>query len=159
MRIAYFSPLPPARSGIADYSRDLLPYLAREMDLTLYTAVPEQIDETLRQQFAVRPLAAYPQERWQFDLPLYQMGNSAHHADLYAMMRRYPGVVVLHDYFCIISSPTAPPDRGGMMATREKWGTPTDRRGPLWPGPFAPVRRSTPSSLPLNQRVLDLNLG
>jgi hypothetical protein len=28
LRLAYFSPLPPARSGIADYSAELLPYLA-----------------------------------------------------------------------------------------------------------------------------------
>ena len=35
LRIAYFSPLPPARSGIADYSRELLPHLARHARLTL----------------------------------------------------------------------------------------------------------------------------
>ena len=36
LRLAYFSPLPPARSGIADYSADLLPALAERADVTLF---------------------------------------------------------------------------------------------------------------------------
>ena len=43
LRIAYFSPLPPARSGIADYSRELLPALADHADLTLFTAQPASV--------------------------------------------------------------------------------------------------------------------
>jgi glycosyltransferase involved in cell wall biosynthesis len=34
-----------------------------------------------------------------FDIPLYHMGNSAWHASTYDTLTRYPGVVVLHDYF------------------------------------------------------------
>ena len=39
LRIAYFSPLPPARSGIADYSRELLPAFARHL------LSPQQVSE------------------------------------------------------------------------------------------------------------------
>ena len=35
-RIAYFSPLPPERSGIAGYSEELLPYLAKSAQVTLF---------------------------------------------------------------------------------------------------------------------------
>ena len=160
MRIAYFSPMPPARSGIADYSRDLLPHLAQRMSLTLYTAVPEQIDETLRQQFAVRPLAAYAQERWQVDLPLYQMGNSAHHADLYAMMRRYPGVVVLHDYFLhhFIAHSTA--GQGRYDGYTREMGYAHGPAGIALAWAIRAGQTQHPlASLPLNQRVLDLSLG
>ncbi len=93
MRLAYFSPLPPARSGIADYSAELLPALAERADITLFTDGPDAPGDLPR-----RPVAAFPAERWAYDLPLYQMGNSAHHADIYHMLRRYPGVTVLHDY-------------------------------------------------------------
>jgi len=33
MKLAYFSPLRPQRSGISDYSEELLPYLARAADI------------------------------------------------------------------------------------------------------------------------------
>jgi len=92
-RLAYFSPLPPARSGIADYSAELLPYLAERADITLFTDQAEAPGDLPR-----RPVAAFPAERWAYDLPLYQMGNSAHHAAIYHMLRRYPGMTVLHDY-------------------------------------------------------------
>ena len=36
MNLAYFSPLGPQRSGIADYSEELLPYLAEGADITLF---------------------------------------------------------------------------------------------------------------------------
>ncbi len=93
LRLAYFSPLPPARSGIADYSAELLPYLAERADVTLFTDGPDAPGDLPR-----RPVAAFPAERWAYDMPLYQMGNSAHHAAIYATLRRYPGVTVLHDY-------------------------------------------------------------
>ncbi len=160
LHVAYFSPLPPARSGIADYSADLLPYLAREMDLTLYAAEPEQVDATLRRQFIVRPLAAYPQERWQFDLPLYQMGNSVHHQDLYAMMRRYPGVVVLHDYFLhhFIAHTTA--GQGRYDGYTRELGYAHGEAGTALAWAIRAGQAQHPlASLPLNRRVLDLSLG
>ena len=36
MRLAYFSPLGPQASGIADYSEELLPHLAEGADITLF---------------------------------------------------------------------------------------------------------------------------
>ena len=35
IRLDYVSPLPPVRSGIADYSVDLLPHLAERADVRL----------------------------------------------------------------------------------------------------------------------------
>lgn len=95
-RIAWFSPLPPSRSGIADYSAELLPYLAKLVDLTVFTPDPATI--TLPG-LTVRPVSDFAVNRDEFDLPLYQMGNSDQHEWIYAMALRYPGVVVLHDYF------------------------------------------------------------
>ena len=33
LRLDYLSPLPPVRSGISDYSLELLPYLAQRADV------------------------------------------------------------------------------------------------------------------------------
>lgn len=98
LRIAYFSPLPPAHSGIADYSRDLLPYLAKYADITLFADMPQEINGGLAQAFPIRAIQDYPETRWQYDVPLYQMGNSSHHEAIYQMFLRYPGIVTLHDF-------------------------------------------------------------
>src|SRR6266536_1207051 len=42
MRVAYYSPLPPSRSGIADYSALLLPALAKRVDVDGYLAALER---------------------------------------------------------------------------------------------------------------------
>jgi glycosyltransferase involved in cell wall biosynthesis len=97
MNVAYFSPLPPDRSGIADYSRELLPHLGRGVNLTLFYDEPDNVDADLRAQFAIEPVAAYPARRSLFDLALYQMGNSRWHETIYNTLRRFPGVVTLHD--------------------------------------------------------------
>ncbi len=98
LRLAYFSPFPPARSGIADYSAELLPHLQQLAEVSLFAARPDEIEPALAHQFPVYPLADYAARRSQFDLALYQMGNSHHHAEMYPFLRRYPGIVVLHDY-------------------------------------------------------------
>ena len=36
MRLAYFTPLSPSKSGIADYNSELLPYLAKGADISVF---------------------------------------------------------------------------------------------------------------------------
>ncbi len=99
LRIAYFSPLPPARSGISDYSRELLSHLAQHVHLTLFADDPDQVDAALRAQFPLYPLQDFPSRRWQYDLPLYHLGNNTeYHEQIYQLFTRFPGVVVLHDF-------------------------------------------------------------
>ncbi len=95
LRLAYFSPLPPARSGIADYSAELLPHLAERADVTVFAARPSPSIAGIE----IEPIGEYERRREEFDLPLYQMGNSAHHDAIYDHLLRFPGVVVLHDSF------------------------------------------------------------
>lgn len=98
MRLAYFSPLPPAHSGIADYSAVLLPHLAQEAAVTLFSENPDAITAELKNAYDIRPFHDYPTDRWNFDLALYHMGNSSHHEAIYDIALRYPGLVVLHDH-------------------------------------------------------------
>lgn len=99
MNIAYFSPLPPERSGIAAYSAMLLPALAKRADITLYTNNPQAVTSPLADQFSICPITEFngPLSA-QVDMCLYQMGNNTlYHRDIYRMLCRYPGVVTLHD--------------------------------------------------------------
>ena len=98
LNIAYFSPLPPAPTGIADYSQELLHPLSTLANVTLFVERPSLIDEALRERYVIEPITAFPDKRWGFDLALYHMGNSGYyHAAIYEMALRYPGIVVLHE--------------------------------------------------------------
>lgn len=77
-----FSPMPPSKSGIADYSEALAGELGKRAD---------QIDLRV---FDGPSAAFQPAE---FDIPLYQIGNNPCHAFAYEMALLYPGVVVMHE--------------------------------------------------------------
>jgi glycosyltransferase involved in cell wall biosynthesis len=71
MKVGFFSPLPPARTGVADYSAALL--------------------AALRKHGAVEVGAS------QSDVALYHVGNNLQHREIYQRAIQHPGVVVLHD--------------------------------------------------------------
>ncbi len=103
MNIAYFSPLPPLRSGIADYSAELVPHLVSAgADLTLF--VDGNYAPRLSATASSVPTHSHRHfERWREDhpqaVPLYHIGNNVnYHAYIYQTLLRHPGVVVLHDY-------------------------------------------------------------
>lgn len=79
MRVAFFSPLPPARSGIADYSAALIEPLGRLLELEVIS----------RPDPSFRPDAS--------GLAVYQIGNNACHDFVYEAALRHPGVTVLHE--------------------------------------------------------------
>jgi glycosyltransferase involved in cell wall biosynthesis len=103
MRVAWYSPLPPQRSGIADYSAELLPALAREApDLAIELVVDQgtRPSPELAAQFPVHGHRALPEllAGGRFDLVLYHLGNNRDfHAEIYRTLVEHPGVVVLHE--------------------------------------------------------------
>jgi glycosyltransferase involved in cell wall biosynthesis len=85
VRFAWFSPLPPTRSGIAVYSAELLPLLrARRWTIDVFTAANAH-------EFV------WQNRRHPYDLTIYQLGNADYHDYMWAYLFRYPGLVVLHD--------------------------------------------------------------
>jgi glycosyltransferase involved in cell wall biosynthesis len=79
VRVSYYSPLPPSRSGIADYSALLLPELRRHVAVSV------------------------ARRRWppfrRADVAVYHVGNDPEaHGWILDALRRRPGVVVLHDF-------------------------------------------------------------
>jgi len=98
LRLAWFSPLPPTKSGIARYNRELLPELASAYQIDVY--VEEDIDrieipEGLRAYNAFD--FAWRHHQHTYDLIVYQLGNAQCHDYMWAYLFRYPGLVVLHD--------------------------------------------------------------
>ena len=85
MRIAWFSPLPPVRTGIAACSAELVTALRRRgCEIDAYPAE------------AAHDFPWHHRQR-RYDLIVYQFGNSSHHDYEWAYALRYPGLVVMHD--------------------------------------------------------------
>ena len=107
MKVAYYSPMPPSRSGIADYSALLLPELSKRIDVVV--AKPGR--------FRRDPPA---------DIALYHVGNDAEaHGWIVEALRRRPGVVVLHDFVLhhlVVGLTFARGDAAGYLAAMEREG-------------------------------------
>lgn len=71
MTVGFYAPLPPARTGVADYAAALLAELKKHGRVE------------------VAPSTC--------DVALYHLGNNALHGDIYRRALEQPGVVVLHD--------------------------------------------------------------
>ncbi len=97
--LAYISPLPPQASGIADYSGELLPSLARHYDIDLVTDASAISDPWLVANFPIRDTVYFKLNASRYDRILYHFGNSAFHAHMFDLLRRHPGTIVLHDFF------------------------------------------------------------
>ena len=79
MKVAFFSPLPPAKSGIADYSATLLDSLRPLVEIETFTERPAHFDAS------------------KYDAIVYQLGNNPYHTFAYETALEHPGVVVLHE--------------------------------------------------------------
>jgi len=84
MRIAWFSPLPPERSGIAAYTANLVPLLAPEHAVDCWSGANAQD-------------FLWTERRDPYDLFIYQLGNAPCHDYMWGYLAAFPGLVVLHD--------------------------------------------------------------
>lgn len=98
-RLAFVSPLPPLQTGIADYSCELLEALAPFYTITLIAEQETVEPADLKQRFAIRDSHWFMRYGGSFERVLYHWGNSRHHTHMLSMLDKYPGCVVLHDFF------------------------------------------------------------
>lgn len=96
MKINWFSPLPPAETGIALYTARLVPALRQRVDLTLWTDQRTWDDRLIdvRRFDAENPPW---NELNHADINIYNIGNNILHRGIWELSRRHSGVVILHD--------------------------------------------------------------
>ncbi|MHB8784897.1 MAG: glycosyltransferase [Thauera sp.] len=98
-RLAYVSPLPPERSGISDYSAELLPALAQHYEIEVVVAQDNVTDPWITANCPIRSVRWFVENSGRFDRVVYHFGNSAFHQHMFGLLRTIPGVVVLHDFY------------------------------------------------------------
>lgn len=96
-KVAFVSPLPPTRSGIADESSRLLEELSRTWDIDAFAdqddaCVPDGVSFD-----HIRGFDLSSRVRGGYDCVIVCLGNSEHHAEALALLRRHPAIVIAHD--------------------------------------------------------------
>ncbi|PMB27989.1 glycosyltransferase [Fischerella thermalis] len=96
-KIAYVSPWPPQRSGIANYSYEIVRHLKEYADITLYVDNEQECRiDTL--ELPIKNISALPKDIDKYDCIVYHIGNNTKfHKEIYRMAWQYPGIVVLHE--------------------------------------------------------------
>jgi glycosyltransferase involved in cell wall biosynthesis len=100
VRLNLFSPLPPLRSDIARLSVNMLPHLAREAEVVVWSSEPKwELEPPDRVTIRHYDIQHPPwREINQADATFYQMGNDPRYHDaIWHMSRQHPGIVILHD--------------------------------------------------------------
>jgi glycosyltransferase involved in cell wall biosynthesis/predicted SAM-dependent methyltransferase len=97
-RLALVTPLPPEKTGVADYSRDLISVLREYYVVTLITP-QTNIDLTSCMDCPVRNIQWLYDHIDQIDRVLYQIGNSPFHLHMIDLIKSIPGTVILNDFF------------------------------------------------------------
>jgi len=100
-KVAMITPWPDQRTGIADYSYDLVVGLAGGgLDVDVYTDCPLARRTALPMEISnvsIRDIQQYPGNS-EYQHVIYQMGNnSSFHLEMLALLHDNPGIVQLHD--------------------------------------------------------------
>lgn len=99
IKIAMFTPLPPLKNGIADYSVSIIRELSKYFSIDIFiddiyserkNCVPEMCQILYHFNFEKRYT--------DYDLIIYQVGNNPDHAYMVPYILKYPGIIVLHDF-------------------------------------------------------------
>jgi glycosyltransferase involved in cell wall biosynthesis len=98
-RLALVSPLPPQRTGIADFSACLMAALRQKVAVTAYVAPSERDAIRGHVEGPVEAITALPEAvlSGRLDAVLYQVGNSDYHHYMLPYLLALPGVVEIHD--------------------------------------------------------------
>jgi hypothetical protein len=100
MKINWFSPLPPIRSGIAAVSDALIPAFNKYAEVTYWTD-QEQWEPRIHREIEVRRFDAQKPPTAELnsaDLNFYNIGNHRlYHQGIWLVSRQHCGIVVLHD--------------------------------------------------------------
>lgn len=112
MRIAFFTPLPPIQSALADFAEGLIDALALLPEvaaLDIFTSgqyAPES--DFANGRIEIFSHTRYPGRQPDYDVTLYSLGdNGRFHGYMLDYLHRFPGIVILNDttlHRCILSA-------------------------------------------------------
>lgn len=94
--LAYISPIPPDKSGIAKYSEELLKKLSDIYEIHVITNSTIYNSE-LKNNVKFTSINEFKESYLSYDRVLYHFGNSGYHKEMYDFFWEFPGVIVLHD--------------------------------------------------------------
>jgi len=98
-KLAFVSPLPPEKTGIANYSAELIPELIKFYDIEVVVDQKQIDDEWIKNNCHVRDYKWLKNNANKFQRVLYHFGNSPFHTYMLDLLEEVPGVVVLHDFY------------------------------------------------------------
>ncbi|MDI6720679.1 MAG: glycosyltransferase family 4 protein [Methanomicrobiales archaeon] len=161
MRIAYFSPVSPQKTGIADYSEcELLPYLSRYMDIDIFIDINVKPDNGfLIENFDIYPYTEYERLKGYYDIPLYHMGNNQLHEFIYRSLIKNPGITVFHDIYLHGFLSSISIARGNADRYREEFGYCYGEKGVMIADRAIQAKAYPDFEYPLIRRILDNSLG
>ncbi len=99
LRLAFVSPLPPAKSGIADYGSELLAELTRYYEIDFIVNQEKVTDVNAIAIGEIRSVPWFQNNAASYDRVLYHFGNSEFHTHMFNLIDEIPGSIVLHDFF------------------------------------------------------------
>lgn len=95
-RLAFLTPLPPAASGVADYSARLAPHLAGHFEVTIF-AQPGHSSVPGTPSFDYNSFEWVEAAQRPFDAVLAAMGNSTFHFDIAEIVQERSSILLQHD--------------------------------------------------------------
>lgn len=98
-RLIYVSPMPPQKTGISQYSIELIKSLSQYYDIEVIVDNDFLIDTTLNDDLSIRDILWFNENVTNSDRVIYHIGNSPFHAYMLNLIARFPGVLVMHDFF------------------------------------------------------------
>src|SRR5690554_3904722 len=99
LKLAFVSPLPPEKTGIASYSKELAESLKAHYDIVFITDQKNTDIEWINKNCSVQSTQWLLDNSKKVDRVLYHIGNSSFHAEMFETIKKLSGVVVLHDFF------------------------------------------------------------
>ena len=162
LRLAWCSPFPPERSGIADYSVELIEAITEHelAEVALFVNDSAVFNAPSLNHLDRFPIETLGEKRFEFDLPIYQMGNHIIHQKIVEQAIKLPGITVLHEFElnAFMTQQTLGQQHPARYFRELIYATPSADFSKSSALAFPDLHRLS-SLLPFNQRLLDQSIG
>lgn len=93
-KMAIVTPIPPDKTGIAYYIAELLPSLSQHYDIEIITDTIDTFGNC-----PVHDIEFFKNNAERYNRIVFQVGNSPYHWYMFDLIKDFPGIVVLHDFY------------------------------------------------------------